>query len=471
MLSFKKIFSVCFIFIFLFTALPFDASASAHGWYVKRNKDHLQPVLEPQFSYVEDYGGYYVDHRHGDEEQEKVLYLTFDAGYENGNVEKILDVLKAENVPGAFFILDHLLLRYQELVERMITEGHTVCNHTLRHKDMTALHDKEAFARELSALEELYYEKTGHRMARYYRPPEGRFSEENLKFAQELGYKTIFWSFAYADWDNQKQPSCEEAKKKILDNTHNGAVILLHPTSATNAAILGDLIREWRAQGYRFGTLDELTAEEAPTMSDAVYHVSCEEKLIALTFDDGPHPRYTERILSILEEHNAKATFFFVGENLSLYQRPALAVASAGHEIGNHTYTHPSLPELGEESLRHEIKKTAELLREMGISAAPLFRPPQGYCGGRVKAIAEDLGYQPILWDIDTRDWAGTPSSEIVENVMKHVHPGAILLFHDYVCFQNTTVGALSEILSRLEEDGYRFVTVSELLAHSASSD
>lgn len=239
-------------------------SAAAGGWYVKRNKDHRQPLLDPAYAYIEKYDAYYVDRRHGDSEEERVLYLTFDAGYENGNVAKILDTLKAEAVPGAFFILDHLIKKNKELVLRMKEEGHLVCNHTLRHRDMSKITDEAEFARELSGLSELYEREIGAKMAPYYRPPEGRFSEENLAAAKKLGYKTIFWSLAYADWDNANQPTQEAAIKKILENTHNGAVILLHPTSATNAAILPTLIREWRRMGYRFGTLDELTEGETP---------------------------------------------------------------------------------------------------------------------------------------------------------------------------------------------------------------
>lgn len=240
----------------LFSAIPVNSTSAS--FYAKRNTDHRQPSLDPAFSYIEQYDAFYVDRSHGDDCEERVLYLTFDAGYENGNIEKILDVMKAENVTGAFFILENLINRNTELVCRMRDEGHLVCNHTMHHPDMTKITDRDAFARELHGLEDLYREKIGGEMAKYYRPPEGRFSQKNLEMAQALGYKTIFWSFAYADWDNNKQPSEEYAIKKILDNTHNGAIILLHPTSATNAAILPHLIREWKRIGYRFGSLDEL---------------------------------------------------------------------------------------------------------------------------------------------------------------------------------------------------------------------
>ena len=194
-------------------------------------------------------------------DDDKVVYLTFDAGYENGNVEKILDTMKEEQVTGAFFILSNLIDRNPQLVLRMANEGHIVANHTSSHKDMTSVDNIDAFASELETLNAKYQALTGKPMAHYYRPPEGRFDERGLSFAKELGYKTVFWSFAYADWDNTKQPSAEYAKKKIFDNLHNGAVILLHPTSATNAQILGEVIRELKAEGYRFGTLDELTTK------------------------------------------------------------------------------------------------------------------------------------------------------------------------------------------------------------------
>lgn len=252
--------TLCLVISFSITSVTHASNGKeAYNWYVKRCKDHKQPTADSAQAIFEKYDAYYIDKKHGDNAEEKVLYLTFDAGYENGNVAKILDVLKEEKVPAAFFVLKNILLKENTLVKRMIEEGHLICNHTKSHKDMSTMSD-DAFAAELNGLAEIYKEQTGQDMPRYYRPPEGRYSENNLRCAQQMGYKTIFWSFAYADWDNQKQPDCEAAKQKVLDNTHNGAVILLHPTSATNAEILGDLIRTWKAEGYRFGTLDELTA-------------------------------------------------------------------------------------------------------------------------------------------------------------------------------------------------------------------
>lgn len=251
-------FLCCVSLLALVCSVSVSAAGKGQGFYIPR-AGGKRPRLPADESVILSYDGYYIDPHVDDESERRVLYLTFDAGYENGNVEKILDTLATENVPAAFFVLDHLILDNTELVMRMQKEGHLVCNHTKNHKDMTKC-QKEEMVKNLTDLEKLCEEKTGCAMSKYFRFPEGRFSEEALACAQELGYQTIFWSFAYADWDNDKQPDPERAKKKILENTHNGAVILLHPTSATNAAILPDLIREWKAAGYTFGTLDELTA-------------------------------------------------------------------------------------------------------------------------------------------------------------------------------------------------------------------
>jgi len=245
---------LCILMIFSINVFARDIS-KPHNWYVKRVPNNERPSADLNMQFISDYNGYYI----GSNPDNKILYLTFDAGYNNGNIEKILDILKQHKVQGAFFVLEHLIESNPELVKRMAAEDHLVCNHTMKHFDMTRVRNKEKFAEELNSLADLYKKCTGYDMPKFYRPPEGRFSEENLTFAKELGYKTIFWSFAYADWDNNKQPAPEDAKFKILTNTHNGAVILLHPTSDTNAEILSDLITEWKNQGYKFGNLYQLT--------------------------------------------------------------------------------------------------------------------------------------------------------------------------------------------------------------------
>ena len=190
---------------------------------------------------------------------EKTVYLTFDAGYENGYTESILDTLKEKQVPAAFFLVGHYLDTQPDLVRRMADEGHTVGNHTLTHPDMSAVTDSAAFARELSGLEEKYRQITGAELPKYYRPPQGLYSLENLEMAKEFGYTTVFWSLAYADWDNQNQPEPAAAVEKLTARLHPGAIVLLHSTSETNAKILGKLIDDWRALGYEFRSLEDLT--------------------------------------------------------------------------------------------------------------------------------------------------------------------------------------------------------------------
>lgn len=257
----KKIFIFFLILVLVGSLHHVNVSAADQkfSWYCTRNSNNKQPLADTSLRFVEDLGGYYIDHSHSDDNTDKVLYLTFDAGYENGNIEKILNILKEENVPGAFFVLKNLIVKNPELVKRMSNEGHLVCNHTSTHNDITKYESKEDLQVDLEELESLYEKATGKTMKKYFRPPEGNFDKKSLTFLNELGYKTVFWSFAYADWDNNAQMSSVAAKKKILDNIHNGAVVLLHPTSATNANILKDVIIQLKAQEYRFGTLDELT--------------------------------------------------------------------------------------------------------------------------------------------------------------------------------------------------------------------
>ena len=188
----------------------------------------------------------------------KVLYLTFDAGYENGNTGKILDAMKKHGARGCFFLVGNFVEKNPDLVKRMSTEGHLVGNHTMHHPDMSKISDREAFRKELEDLEILCREKTGVEMGKFYRPPQGVYSGENMEMARELGYKTLFWSLAYVDWNNDKQPTKEEAFGKLLPRTHPGAVVLLHLTSKTNGEIMDELLTKWEEMGYSFGDVREI---------------------------------------------------------------------------------------------------------------------------------------------------------------------------------------------------------------------
>ncbi len=256
-ITLKRMFAVFLSLLLILSSAVYSMAVStSESWYIKRNADK-RPLLQKNQEIIYKYDGYYIDKKLSDTSEKKVLYITFDAGYENGNISMILDILKDENVPAAFFILDNIVVKNKELVTRMRNEGHLVCNHTKDHKDISNCSNDE-IKQNLLSLETLYTRTTGDSLDKFFRFPEGCYSEEALKCVQSLGYKTIFWSFAYEDWDNENQPSCEKATSKILKNTHNGAVILLHPTSETNKLILKDLIREWKNLGYTFGTLYEL---------------------------------------------------------------------------------------------------------------------------------------------------------------------------------------------------------------------
>ena len=241
----------------------FAASAMETGsWGLSFRQEGMPPIGNAGRDQLARYDAAYIGNT-----EEKVLYLTFDAGYENGCTAQILDVLKANDVPAAFFLVGNYIEKNPDLVKRMAREGHIVGNHTMHHYDMSKLSDKAAFSKELTDLENIYRDTVGEEMPKFYRPPQGIYSEENLKMAQELGYKTVFWSLAYVDWKNDSQPTKEEAFRKLLPRTHNGAVVLLHSTSKTNAEILNELIGKWKEQGFRVGTVEELFEGAAPSLS------------------------------------------------------------------------------------------------------------------------------------------------------------------------------------------------------------
>lgn len=193
-----------------------------------------------------------------DPTDDKVIYLTFDAGFENGNTPAILDALKKHNAPAVFFVVGNFLETSPDLVKRMVEEGHTVGNHTYHHPDMSQISDMESFAKELGEVEKLYQEITGTEMVKFYRPPQGKYSSKNLQMASELGYHTFFWSLAYVDWIQDQQPTKEQAFEKLIPRIHPGAVVLLHSTSSTNAEILDELLTKWEEMGYHFAPLSDL---------------------------------------------------------------------------------------------------------------------------------------------------------------------------------------------------------------------
>ena len=232
--------------------------ASVDNWGLSFQAEGEAPVGNAGVADLAQYDAYYL----GDTSK-KVIYLTFDCGYENGYTEKILDALKKHQAPAAFFVVGNMIETAPDIICRMVEEGHIVGNHTYHHPDMSAISEQAAFQKELDDLAALFQETTGQELPKFYRPPQGKYSEENLKQAQALGYKTILWSLAYVDWYVDDQPTAEQAYAKLLPRIHDGAIVLLHSTSKTNADILDDLLTKWEDMGYTFASLYDLPEQTA----------------------------------------------------------------------------------------------------------------------------------------------------------------------------------------------------------------
>ena len=232
--------------------------ASVDNWGLSFQTEGEAPVGNASVADLAQYDAYYL----GDTSK-KVIYLTFDCGYENGYTEKILDALKKHQAPAAFFVVGNMIETAPDIICRMVEDGHIVGNHTYHHPDMSAISEQAAFQKELDDLAALFQETTGQELPKFYRPPQGKYSEENLKQAQALGYKTILWSLAYVDWYVDDQPTAEQAYAKLLPRIHDGAIVLLHSTSKTNADILDDLLTKWEDMGYTFASLYDLPEQTA----------------------------------------------------------------------------------------------------------------------------------------------------------------------------------------------------------------
>lgn len=234
-----------------------EAAAGITDWGLSFQSEGAPPVANASQEYLKNFDALYV----GDTNK-KEIYITFDAGFENGNTERILDALKKHGVKATFFLVGNYFETQPKLVKRMAEEGHTIGNHTYSHPDMSKIGDIQSFQTELQKNEALYRDILGSEMPKLYRPPQGKFCEENLKMAQQLGYSTVFWSLAYVDWYTDDQPTPEQAFSKLLPRIHPGAVVLLHSTSSTNAEILDELLTKWEETGYTFGDLEAYCAAQ-----------------------------------------------------------------------------------------------------------------------------------------------------------------------------------------------------------------
>ncbi len=225
----------------------------SENWGLGFGTEGKPPTGNASAEELKKYNAYFI----GDTTQ-NTIYLTFDCGYENGNTEPILDALKKHDVKATFFVVGNFLETSPEIVKRMIAEGHTVGNHTYHHLDMSSISSMDAFKKETQDVENLFEQITGTPITKFYRPPQGKYNIENLKMAHELGFHTFFWSLAYVDWYQDKQPTKDEAFGKLLKRIHPGAIVLLHSTSSTNAQILDELLTKWEEMGYTIKPLTEL---------------------------------------------------------------------------------------------------------------------------------------------------------------------------------------------------------------------
>ena len=231
-----------------------SSAAQSTGWGLSFQEEGKRPAGNASIDDLKQYNAYYAS-----DTDQKIIYLTFDAGYENGNTPAILDALKKHQAPAVFFVVGNFIKDNPDLIRRILAEGHIIGNHTMTHPDLPQISSMDTFQKELQDVEGLYTSLTGEAMTKFYRPPRGIYSTENLSMAKELGYSTFFWSLAYVDWIQDQQPSREEAFQKLLTRIHPGAIVLLHNTSSTNAEILDELLTKWEEMGYEFHSLKELT--------------------------------------------------------------------------------------------------------------------------------------------------------------------------------------------------------------------
>ncbi len=242
------------IYSILLSVLMFviPINSSSFGWGFKKNDNHEQPYIGTYQKEIEDTNSYYV----GDKDTKQV-FLTFDAGYDNGNMIKILDVLSEKDIIATFFITGDFLERFSDLVIEMSNRGHIIGNHTWSHSNISLLGKNQIYD-EIQKVENKYKELTGKTIDKYFRPPAGVFNNKSLKIIKSIGYSTIFWSVAYKDWETNNQGNIDKAVNSVIENLHNGAIILLHTVSSDNVIALPKIIDEIRNQGYEINSINNL---------------------------------------------------------------------------------------------------------------------------------------------------------------------------------------------------------------------
>ena len=453
--------------------------------------------------------------------EEKVIYLTFSCGYEyNGNTKKIVDILNEKNVDAAFFGTLTFYQKNPALIREMIAEGHILGNHTMDYPDVS-----KATAKELSdAIGKLdrYLLSTYGYDCKYFSFPSGTYTENALSLVSDLGYHSIFWSLSYADWDTENPMGYEKAFQTVTERLHPGAVVMLHPVSADNVAILGDFIDHARENGYTFKTLDDYfhensqkpsnDKEEIPTVSsgytvydpenlrglseekvpysfgvgtngkppkasldnqayfDSRQNVSAlaidtktEEKVIYLTFDCGyEYKSNTKKIVDILEEKDVDAAFFCTLSFLKNNKSTVRKMIEGGHIVGNHSTTHPVFPDISRTQMAKELYDVDQYLKQTYGYDCHYFRFPTGAYSESSLELVTSVGHHSVFWSVAYSDWdtANQKSyDEAFETVTSRLHPGAVILLH---AVSDTNVEILADFIDYARTQGYTFKTLDD---------
>ncbi|MGI5850418.1 MAG: polysaccharide deacetylase family protein [Christensenellales bacterium] len=229
-----------------------QTSAQEFMWYYLPHEPNKQPLPMEKADYIRNYNVLYVG-----PSEEKVIYLTFDDCPQNGNIPAILDTLEMHQAPAAFFMTETFIRKNPDIIRQIVDCGHLICNHTSHHVSVSRL-SFEKFKAELKGVEDAYRDVTGLELPKYFRPPQGLFSESTLSYAEKLGYTIVFWSFRYVDWEVHNQPPEDKAFSAIMKETHPGEIILMHSQSKTNVKVLDKVLSAWEEQGYKFGSLDDI---------------------------------------------------------------------------------------------------------------------------------------------------------------------------------------------------------------------
>lgn len=490
------------------TASPLGKKIEFSFGVAKNGKPHQISVdNQAYFDSLEDVSALALDTK----SEEKVLYLTFSCGYEyNGNTQKIVDILNEKNVDAAFFCAPGFYQKNTDLVKEMIASGHTLGNHTTAYSDISKTTAEELSAA-IGSLNTYLAEAYGYD-CKYFSFHSGAYTEEALRVVSSLGYRSIFWSLAYADWDTKNPIGYEKAFQTVTDRLHPGAVIMLHPVYDDNTAILADLIDYARENGYTFRTLDDyfdgetqspsegytvydpenlrgLSEEKVPysfgvgkngdppktsldnqAYFDSLSGVSAvavdtktEEKVLYLTFDCGyEYKNNTSLILDILEEKDVDAAFFCTLSFLQNNPATARKMIEDGHIVGNHSKTHPVFPDISRTEMAQELYAVDAYLNQNFGYDCEYFRFPTGAYSESSLELATSVGYHSVFWSVAYEDWDTQNQKsydEAFETVTSRLHSGAVILLHTV---SDTNVEMLAALIDYARAEGYTFKTLDD---------